>query len=67
MPIDLDPKSLAETARSISKALMSMKSSALVLIHSKQIEDYDAELDMIKIRLTPQVKIENRYKLEVPQ
>ena len=33
MFVGLDPKSLGETARSISKARMSVKSSALVLIH----------------------------------
>ena len=48
MPVvDLDPISLCETARSISKARMSMKSSALILIHSqrriKKLLEYDAD------------------------
>ena len=69
-----DPKSLGETARSISKARMSVKSSALVLIHRKKkiqrkilehVDGYHPEGR--KLRLTPQVKIENRYKIEVPQ
>ena len=33
--MDLDPKSLGEIARSISKARMSVKSRALVLTHNK--------------------------------
>ena len=38
----LDPKSLGETARSISKARMSVKSRALVLIHrQKKIQEKD--------------------------
>ena len=36
MFVGRDPKSLGETARSISKARMSVKSSALVLIHIKK-------------------------------
>ena len=36
MLVGRDPKSLGETARSISKARMSVKSSALVLIHRKE-------------------------------
>ena len=36
MFVGRDPISLAETARSISKARMSVKSSALVLMHRKR-------------------------------
>jgi hypothetical protein len=36
MLIALDPKSLGETARSISKARMSVKSRALVLVHTQR-------------------------------
>ena len=36
MFVGLDPKSLGGTARSISKARMSVKSSALVLIHRQR-------------------------------
>ena len=44
MPVAFDPKSLGETARSISKARMSMKSSALVLIHrQKRLLEHDAD------------------------
>ena len=66
MPVGdlLDPISLCETARSISKARMSMKSSALILvIHSqrkfKKMLEYDADKydQRKKIKLTPQVKI----------
>jgi hypothetical protein len=71
MPVALDPKSLCETARSISKARMSMKRSALVLVHRqrrKLLEHHADGYDQRKRkRLTPQVKIENRYKLEVHQ
>ena len=37
MLVGLDPISLGETARSISKARMSVKSSALILIHRQKI------------------------------
>ena len=36
MLVVLDPKSLGETARSISKARISVKSRALVLIHRQR-------------------------------
>ena len=36
MTVGRDPKSLGETARSISKARMSVKSSALVLTHRQK-------------------------------
>ena len=36
MTVGRDPKSLGETARSISKARISVKSSALVLTHSQR-------------------------------
>ena len=68
MPEDLDPTSLGGTARSTSNARMSMKSSALILIHSRQKKIIRTRYDQRKNRrLTPQVKIENRYKLEVHQ
>ena len=71
MPVPFGPKSLGETARSISKARMSVKSRALVLIHmQKRFEKsirHDTDQGENKIRLTLQVKNENRYKLEVPQ
>ena len=67
MLVGCDPISLGETARSISNARMSVKSSALVLIHrERKILEHDAD-EYEKKRLTPQVKIENQYKLEVPQ
>ena len=46
MPEDLDPTSLGETPRSISKARMSMKSNALILIKSQAKNnslEHDAE------------------------
>ena len=36
MPVGFNPISLGETARSISKARMSVKSKALVLIHRQR-------------------------------
>ena len=67
-----DPKSLGETARSSSKARMSVKSSTLVLYigkgDSRKILEHDVDAYEQKkknARLTPQVKIENRYRLEV--
>ena len=45
----LDPKSPGETARSISKARMSVKSRALILIHSRRILEHNAdEYDLTK-------------------
>ena len=65
------PISLGGTARSISKARMSVKSIALILIHRqrrfKKILERDADGYEGKKRLTPQVQIGNPYKLEVPQ
>ena len=44
MLVGLDPKSLGETARSISKARMSVKSRALVLIHrQRKILEHNAD------------------------
>ena len=73
MFVGRDPKSLGETARSISKARMSVKSSALVLIQiqkrgQEKYEHADGyEQRRENIKLTLQVKIENRYRIEVPQ
>ena len=49
MLVGRDPKSLGETASSISKARMSVKSSALILIHrqrrfkKKLLEHHDVD------------------------
>ena len=74
MLVGFNPISLGETARSISKARMSVKRRALVLRHRQRTfkkileHDVDGYYDQRKkIRLTPQVKIGNRYMLEVPQ
>jgi hypothetical protein len=45
--VALDPKSLGETARSISKARISVKSRALILIHRQR--RFKKILDMILI------------------
>ena len=46
VPVDLDSKPLGETTRSFSKARMSMKSSALVLIHrQRNLLEHDADSD----------------------
>jgi hypothetical protein len=67
MLVGLNTKSLGDTARSNSKARMSVKRSALVLIQEKIFRTRMLmDMDMTR-RLTPQLKIDNRYKLEVPQ
>jgi hypothetical protein len=49
MSVGLDPISLGETARSISKARMSVKSSALVLIHRHQQRRFKKKMNMLMI------------------
>ena len=61
------PISLPGTARSNSKARMSVNNKALVLLTREEKNIRNPTVGKIWLGLTPRVKIGNRYKLEDPQ